>query len=413
MQVAVFHPGTQHSRQTALALQDLGRLAFLATGLFDHPDNRLRKLAGYLPDTLAAPIRRELERFASGRLDPAKVRAMARYELPERLAARAGATGLAARLDAHLNRAFGHRIAAMAAREGPMALWGYDGSSFSAFADPRTKGCHKILDRTMADSRSWNEAREQIAQTHGDWLAGGSPAWSARRIEHDDIEFAEADTIVCGSPFVMETIRRFSPVAGVAEKLELLPYCHDASLFGHAEHPAPIPSTDPVRFLFVGQVSGRKGVQHALEAIARMPRSGARLTLLGPVAVPDHVLAPYRDRVEVLGPVPRSQVPAIMRRHHALVFPSYNEGSAVTLLEALASGLAVIQTAASGIGASRDSGFVIDRPDTEAVEQAMTSLVEDRALLQSMREAALVEAAGHDYAAYRANISALLDRLGI
>lgn len=413
MQVAVFHPGTQHSRQTALALQQLGRLAFLATGLFDHPDSRMRGLARALPNALSAPLKAELSRFAAPGLDPAEVRAMARYELPERIAARLGAVDLATRLDAALNSAFGRKVAAMAGREGSFILWGYDGSSATAFEDPRAAGCYKILDRTMADSRSWNEERERIAATHGDWLGKGSPAWSADKIAMDDSEFGAADRIVCGSPFVMETIRTHSPVEGVADKLELLPYGFDAALFGSDVDPTFVPEHEPVRFLFAGQVSARKGVQHVLEAFDKIPKGSARLTLLGQVALPEHILARYRDTVDIRGAVPRAEVPAIMREHHALVFPSHNEGSALVLPEAMASGLAIIQTAAAGLGASERSGFVLDKPEADGVEEAMATLIANRDLLHSMRLAAIDEARLRNSVSYRDAIAALLAKLGL
>ncbi|MBT8427686.1 MAG: glycosyltransferase family 4 protein [Erythrobacter sp.] len=413
MQVAVFHPGTQHSRQTALALQQLGRLAFLATGLFDHPGSRIRRMTSALPGALSAPLRAELSRFASRGLDPAKVRAMARYELPERIASRLGATELAIRLDAALNAAFGRKVAGMAAREGPMVLWGYDGSSETAFEDPRAADCYKILDRTMADSRSWNEERERIAETHGDWLGKGSPAWGVNKIAMDDAEFTAADKIVCGSPFVMDTIRTYSQVEGVADKLELLPYGFDAALFGSDVEPAYLPEPEPLRFLFAGQVSARKGVQHVLEAFDKLPKGSARLTLLGQVAMPGHILARYRDTVDIVGAVPRAQVPAIMREHHALVFPSHNEGSALVLPEAMASGLAIIQTAAAGLGASDRSGFVLGRPDAGGVEEAMATLIANRDLLHSMRLAAIDEARLRNADSYRDSIAALLEKLGL
>ena len=90
MKVAVFHPGTQHSRQTALALQQLGQLAFLATGLFDKPGGRLRRLAKLLPGAAGQALVEELSRFASPLLNPQLVRSFARYELPERVLARSG-----------------------------------------------------------------------------------------------------------------------------------------------------------------------------------------------------------------------------------------------------------------------------------------------------------------------------------
>ena len=408
MQTLVFHPGTQHSRQTALALQELERLAFLATGMFDHPESAERDRAGRLPQKLQQRLLHEMARFASPGLDPGKVRAFPRYELPERLAARLGARNFARRLDTALNAAFGRKVAMLAKREGPFVLWGYDGSSFSAFGDARTSACPKVLDRTIADGRYWNEEVSRIADTHDDWLTGGTPRWSPQRVERDDSEYEHADLIVCGSPFVMRSIAEYSRVPGVASKCRLLPYSFDERLFGGAPEPEPVPTSEPVRFLFAGQVSARKGVQHLLEAFARLPASAAKLTLVGPVMVPERLLAPYRDRIEILGSVPRAEMPGIMRRHHALVFPSHFEGSAVVLVEAMASGLAIIQTAAAGLGASERSGIVLERPEAGAVEEAMAALIKDHERLHSMRRAAQAEAQDRNFAAYRSGVAAAL-----
>lgn len=413
MQTLVLHPGTQHSRQTALALQELGRLEALVTGLFDFPDGFLRKIAGGLPAGLARRLERELGRFSSPLLDPSKVRAFPRYELPERLASRAGAFELARRIDSILNRRFGRQVAKIAARDGPLVLWGYDNSAFAAFADPRTADCPKILDRTIADGRYWNEELQRIAADHGDWLVGGTPGWSEERIARNDCEYETADRIVCGSPFVMESVARYSPVVGVEQKLELLPYSYDAALFAGAAQPVPTARAEPVRFLFVGQISARKGVQHLLRAFAQLPKGSATLTMAGPEMVPDRMLAPYRDRVTFLGPLPRGEIPALMQRHHAFVFPSHYEGSAIALIEAMASGLAIVQTAAAGLGASERSGFVLARPCAPAVAEAMTRLVEDRALLQDMRLAAMEEAKTRDFATYRDRIGQLLSGMGL
>ena len=413
MKTLVLHPGTQHSRQTALALQELGRLAFLATGLFDHPDSLPHRFAAHAPGKAGRFLQRELSRFASPGLDPALVRAMPQFELPERIATRAGAVELGRRIDALLNRHFGKRVADMAAREGPFVLWGYDGSAFAAFADPRTNGMPKILDRTIADWRYWTEEIERIAETHGDWLQRDAPGWNEERVARNDTEYAQADRIVCGSPFVVETITSYSSVPDLADKLVLLPYTYDAALFSNAPAPARISPNEPVRFLFAGQLSARKGVQHVLEAIRSLPREDATLTLGGPVMVPERVLAPYRDRVDILGPVTRAEMPAIMHRHHALVLPSHFEGSAIVMIEAMASGLAIIQSAAAGLGASEESGFVMPRPDAERVEEAMCRLIADRDLLQSMRCVAMEEAKGRDFAAYRRGIAAVLADLGL
>ena len=413
MKVGVVHPGTQHSRQTALALQQLGKLAFLATGLFDHPRRKVRAMLPFLPSRLADKLDTEMRRFAFDSLDPKLVRAFPFYELPERIMTRSGAAVLGQAVDTRLNAAFGRKIAGMASREERLALWAYDGAAWSLFTDPRTAHCPKILDRTMTDCRSWNAERLRLIEDDPEWFSDGSPAWLEKRIAQDDLEYASADRIVCGSPFVIQSILEHSPVEGLKDKLRILPYCFDETLFERGTPAEPPAAGEPVRFLFVGQVAGRKGIRHVLDAFMQCAPAEATLTVVGTIGLDDTLLAPYRDRVSFTGPVPRTQIPALMMDHHAFVFPSYHEGSAIVLLEAMAAGLAIIQTAASGLGASEESGFVLERPDTDAVATAMRTLIEDRDVLHSMRRAAKREASSRNFAAYRDNIAALLADMGI
>jgi len=413
MKVSVFHPGTQHSRLTALALQDLGRLAFLATGLFAYDGDRMSALLGVLPKRLAEKVRDERSRFAFPALDPALVRTFPAYELPERLAMRMGSLALAHRLDRWGNAAFGRRIAKLARRERPFALWGYNGSSATAFTDPRCEGLPRILDRTIADGRYWNMELACIRETHADWLDGSEQEWSSAQIAQDEREYGEATHIVCGSEFAAKTVCCHAIAHGTAAKVSVLPYCFDEALFGDAPVPIRVPPSEPVRFLFVGQVGVRKGIHHLLAAFECIPPGQASLTIVGPVAAPGRALSAYADRVDFVGPVPRHAMPALMQGHHVLVLPSHFEGSAVVLPEAMASGLALIHTEASGFGASEESGVVLDYPTAEGVEAAMVRLVADRDLLQTMREAALRESAARNFAAYREHIGKLLERLAI
>ncbi|TMM48406.1 glycosyltransferase family 4 protein [Qipengyuania marisflavi] len=407
MKVAVFHPGTQHSRQTALALQQLELLAFLATSLFDHPGRK----------RWPGPLGRAMDTALAGHrfpaLDPALVRTHGAEEWVERIAAKLGARRLARRIDRLGNRRFGGWLAGEAARETPLALWGFNGASARAFADPRLRDCPKILDRTVADWRFWNAELEVIRASHPGWLAEGPWPAEAAQIARDDLEYAHADRIVCGSPFVAQSIRDHSAAAGLDAKLTVLPYPFDTALFGGAPEPVPPPSGEPVRFLFAGQVSPRKGIQHVLEAVQRLPRRDARLSVMGPRMVPDRMLAPYAERIDWLSEQPRSAVPAIMRQHEALVFPSHYEGSAIILLEAMASGLAIIQSRQAGLGASANSGIVLDAPSADGVEQAMAAMAADRDVLLGMRRAAWRESQAFSFDAYRGNIAALLADMGI
>ncbi len=413
MKVAVFHPGTQHSWQTARALQDLDRLAWYATSIFYRPDRLPYSATRLMPRRARAALEREFARFAPSGIDPALVRTHGLGEWAERAALRLGWRQPSAWFDRAGNRAFERRVGADARREGELALWGYNGSSVRVFRDPDLADCPRILDRTIGDWRAWNRVRAELREAWPGWSITDDHHHPPQAIDADDREYAAADRIVCGSAFVRDTILAESPLEGLRDKLTVLPYCHDEELFGGAPEPRPVERGAPLRFLFVGHLSLRKGIQHVLEAIARLPASQASLTVAGPPLIAQGKLAHFRERIDYRGNLPRSAIPALMREHHVLLLPSHFEGSAITLLEALASGMAVIQSPQAGRGASEETGIVIERPDVRLLEAAMVELIENRGRLDAMRQAAWRGAEAHGFAAYRDNIAALLGDMGL
>ena len=89
MRAVVFHPGTQHSWQTALALQQLGRLAWYGTSIFYDPDRWPYRIERYLPGRLRERVHGEFLRFNHPGLDRSLVRTGGSAEWLERIANRA------------------------------------------------------------------------------------------------------------------------------------------------------------------------------------------------------------------------------------------------------------------------------------------------------------------------------------
>lgn len=413
MRVAVFHPGTQHSWQTALALQQLDRLAWYATSIFYQPDRFPYRLERMLPGALARWAHAEFRRFSHPRLDPALVRTTGMAEWIERIAARAGWYDMARRIDMWGNRRFVGQIAADIRSTDPFALWGYNGSSASSFALAKEHGRTCILDRTNGDFRIYNSMMAEIAERFGDWFLPVEREVPQATIAEDDREYALADRILVGSPFAAQTIREAVPDPAIHAKLRVLEYCYDEALFTAPSPPAPIPSGAPVKFLFLGLVIPRKGIHHVLEAISRIPASQAELTIVGEMRVPAKAFAPYADRVKVQPTVARADVPAIMREHHVLMLPSYFEGAGIVLYEALASGCALIQSDRCTPAVDESTGILLDRLDTDAVHAAMLAAIEDRDRLNGWRANAMAAAEAFSFARYSENIAALLDEMGL
>jgi len=407
--VAVFHPGTQHSWQTAYALQQLGRLAWYATSIYYRP-GRFPYVLEKLPGAAGARIGGAVRRFAHPALDPERVRTSGLIEWLERIASATGRRELAQRLDFWGNHRFGRSLRGAVRDPSVRALWGYNGSSASLFESPHAADRHRILDRTTGDWRAYNAAMDRVAADYPEWFLPVERRVGQHQIDRDQREYAAADTILCGCEFAAETVREHGGAAA-AGKVRVLDYCYDEALFSNLPPPRPLARDAPVKFLFLGLAIPRKGIHHALEAIARIPRSAATLTVVGQMGIPREIFARFADRVEYRPNVPRSAVPGILAEHHALVFPTHFEGAGIVLYEALAAGCALIQSDRAALAVTPETGLLLPEPSSDALYDAMLETIDNRDRLDAWRAAAQAEAARYSFARYREGIASLLDEV--
>ena len=96
------------------------------------------------------------------------------------------------------------------------------------------------------------------------------------------------------------------------------------------------------------------------------------------------------DRVRFLGYVPREKIAEHYAAAHVFVLPSYNEGMSVALLEAMASGLAVVVTPTGGtpeLVESDVNGFIFEWGDVASLTAYLRRLSDDRSLVRRMGDA--------------------------
>ncbi|MDR7102046.1 glycosyltransferase family 4 protein [Croceicoccus sp. BE223] len=405
----VFHPGTQHSWQTALAFQQERLLDTYATSIFHRRDRLPFSLENLIPGLPGRAIRREFARYRHPALDPALVRTFGWHEWIERMARRSGRDRLADRIDLAGNLAFGRQVANLARHRPGAALWGYNSSSLTAFAEAADHV--RILDRTTPSLRRIDRILAEIEEQFPEWLLRKGERHSARRIAIEDEELALAGHVVAGSEFTRESL--LAPgEPPLTAPVSVVPYCYDETLFAVPSSRDAGEREGPVRFLFVGGVTPRKGVHLILEALAHIPASGASLTLVGRLDLPARQWGRFADRVVHVPPVPRSEVPAIMATHDVLVFPSFFEGGGIVLYEALASGMGIIQTPRASHAVTPETGLLLPELTVEAVRDAMMAVVDDRQRMAAWRDAAPARAAEFTFAAYRRAVVEVLRSAG-
>lgn len=155
------------------------------------------------------------------------------------------------------------------------------------------------------------------------------------------------------------------------------------------------------RLLYIGQLVPHKGVHTLIEALKRLvdehSQDRVTLTIVGGTVLPDYEqqlkdqvqTAGLAGRVRFFGPVPREDISGIYQTHDILIVPStWDEPFGLILLEAMATGLAVVGTATGGsaeILQHRFNGLVFPREDARACAACISQLLSDPDLLERLR----------------------------
>src|SRR6266705_808758 len=162
-------------------------------------------------------------------------------------------------------------------------------------------------------------------------------------------------------------------------------------------HVRPISRGIAMKLLFIGTWIDHKGIYYLAEAFEKTLRviPEARLTIAGCIEPEERVrrcFAPNaRVALEVWPFVSRSEIPSLYAEHEIFVLPSLMEGMPLVLLEAMASGLAVVTTESSGmtdlVEDSHD-GLLVIPGDAESLAAAIVRLCRDPQLRQVLGSAA-------------------------
>ena len=169
-----------------------------------------------------------------------------------------------------------------------------------------------------------------------------------------------------------------------------------------------MPDDGPLKLLCVGRLIERKGQHHLIDAVKRLTDEGidVNLDLVGtgdarPANEAQVARLGLTDRVRFVGYVPREEIARHYAAAHVFVLPSYNEGMSVALLEAMASGLAVLVAPTGGtpeLVQPEVNGLIFNWADVAELTAHLRRLAQDRALVRRMGEASRRRAAEFSWA---------------
>lgn len=281
------------------------------------------------------------------------------------------------------NRDFQERIPSTSFQAASVVI-GYDTASWLTAERAEKLGKPFILDQTISHPLANQTIMEGVARRFPDWQEDIEPRLP-EVLAGEQREHRLATRITVASSFSKQSL----VAQGVAaDKITVNPYGVELDSF----QPPPTPRRrEPLRFLFLGLLSARKGVPLLLEAWRKLNLKNAELWLVGPVPEAARSLIPDLPGLKVLGRRAHQELPELLRQCDVLVFPSYCEGFALVLLEALASGMPVITTDATAgpdLIADGVEGRLIASGDLDALSEAMLECARDPDRVERMSVAA-------------------------
>ena len=158
--------------------------------------------------------------------------------------------------------------------------------------------------------------------------------------------------------------------------------------------------------LFVGRLIERKGVGHLIEAFAGLvddfPWLGLTIVGEGPERPRLEAMVEARNlagRVVFRGHLGREELARAYREAAIFVLPALSEAMPNVVLEAMASGLAIVTTRTGAGELLLGNGLTVDRADPGALREALTTYLRDPDLLLQHRHTSRRLAEGMSWSA--------------
>jgi glycosyltransferase involved in cell wall biosynthesis len=389
------HPtGNPNSHQAALAHFEAGRLeAFCVPWM---PSARTASILDYAG--MLSPVAKRLSRRHSPSLTEVSTIQNRMGEM-RRLMIRAIGQGTEA-LAYDANDWLMHTMSRECHRSTVTAVHAYEDCSLLQFREAKRLGKACIYDMPIGYYAAWKEVRNALAHEFADWLPKGVSVDRYERPEQKYNEMSLADLVLAPSRFVAQTIERFRPNV----RVEIAPFGTDFPGISPQRRPVP---NQTIKFLFVGQCSLRKGVPLLLKAWEAAALKEAKLQLIGSWRLAEEKKRELPSDANWIPPMSREQLDAYYAEADVFVFPSYFEGRALVICEALSAGLPVVTTPASGAEDLIDEscGRLVSTGDLDALVECLRWFNSNRECLPKLGIGALKRAFRHTWGEYRRRVS--------
>lgn len=247
---------------------------------------------------------------------------------------------------------------------------------------------YEILNEEFA---SWSHWQDRIDLGLVDLMA-----------KRESEEWSAANYVVCGSEFVADGLLK----CGVDRaKCKVIPYAINLGSFT-CDDKDKYDGRRPLRLLFAGEVGLRKGIQYLFGALKRLNTKNIDCKVVGGIAIKTNAVKELSRFCEVLGQVPKSEMPKLFHWADVFVLPTLCEGSATVTYEALACGVPVVTTRNSGsVVRHGKDGLICEIRNADHLAENIEKLLGDISIVNDFSNAARIHAQDYSWSSYGKRLS--------
>ena len=364
--ILLAHSGKQHSYHVAKSLKDLGRLYEFHTSSYIR-NKTTQDLLLKVGDKFFS------KRFLEG-LYGKEIKPNWRFEIPELVASKIGKSRRSIQM-AVFNRdvKFDQYMSSILLRSKANLFWGFQGSCHNALRTAGQMGMPSICELATGHVVESIHLLSEERKMNPDWADSFDNLdfpkdYELRLREEPHI----AKNILAASTFTKRTLVK----DGVPlDKIKILPLGFELD---HIDYKIPGESNvnGPLKLLYTGRITQRKGVSYLLEAMKRL-KGVASLDMIGFVHGKGAGLRKYREHIHLRPPLHQYDLFKEYWKYDALVLPSIFEGFGLVIVEAMAAGLPVITTThtiGGDIIKHQKNGYLVNIRDVDGIVAAVQDL---------------------------------------
>jgi glycosyltransferase involved in cell wall biosynthesis len=269
------------------------------------------------------------------------------------------------------------------ARERIRAVYAYEDCAERLFETAQEIGARRIYDLPIAYWQTAQGLLHEEAQRYPEWepTLGGtrdSEAKLARKTRELDL----AELIICPSAFVLDSLPE---TTRAAKPCVVAPF--GSPSLDQLEPVERRPGNGPLRVLFAGALTQRKGLADLFAAMKLIDSKEIELVVMGSLLRPLAWYSEQFPRFIYEPPRPHRDVLRLMRTCDVLVLPSIVEGRALVQQEAMACGLPLIVTRNAGgddLITEGETGFLVPIRAPGAIAEKISWCATNRASISGM-----------------------------